>query len=252
MSATDREILGRRTPTSRPDLTNEAGGTARAIRRPSAVVRGLLLESARWLFAAQGYAGASTREIATDAGVNEALIFRHFGNKVGLFRAAVVEPFRLLIEEFVDTWEETYNSAEISTADLTGAWIHALHDLMRDHRELVVALIAANSFAADAEPGDAPLTDAFARPLDRLERFTRREMAGRGLSGDPTVTVRATFGMVMAMAVFDDWFFSGVARPPSGLTIAREMTDMIVHGITRMPDQSTTSMPTSPAPTTPQ
>src|SRR5690606_28715789 len=70
----------------------------RPVRRPSAVVRGLLLDSARRLFAARGYAGASTREIAADAGVNEALIFRHFGNKVGLFRAAVVEPFRALID----------------------------------------------------------------------------------------------------------------------------------------------------------
>lgn len=210
--------------------TSEAA-PVRQVRRPSAVVRGLLLDSARKLFAERGYAGASTREIAAEAGVNEALIFRHFVNKVGLFRAAVVEPFRQLIDEFVDSWEETYVSSSLTTADLTGAWIHALHDLMREHRDLVVALIAANSFDAEHDPEGAPLADAFARPLERLERFTRREMAGRGLAANPTVAVRATFGMVMSMAVLDDWFFSGVARPPSGETVAREMTDLVVYGL---------------------
>jgi AcrR family transcriptional regulator len=202
----------------------------RQVRRPSAVVRGLLLDSARRLFAAKGYAGASTREIASDAGVNEALIFRHFGNKVGLFRAAVVDPFRELIDDFVDSWEATYVANSMTTEDLTGAWVAALHDLMREHRELVVALFTANS--ADADDGEAgPLSDAFAEPLERLERFTRREFAGRGLAANPTVAVRATFGMVMSMAVFDDWFFSGVTRVPSGETVVREMTDLVVFGI---------------------
>lgn len=230
MPESDREVLGRRVPTSRTTPAIEDPAGRRTVRRPSAVVRALLLESARRLFATKGYAGASTREIATAAGVNEALIFRHFGNKVGLFRAAVADPFRELIDEFVDNWEQTYVANSLSTEDLTAAWIHELHDLMREHRELVVALIAANTFDADADPGDLPLADAFARPLERLERFTRREMAGRGLSGNPTVSVRATFGMVMSMAVLDNWFFSGVARPPSGATLAREMTDLVVYG----------------------
>lgn len=227
MPDTEREVVARRAPGPR----TEQKPAARQVRRPSAVVRGLLLDSARRLFAAKGYAGASTREIATDAGVNEALIFRHFGNKLGLFRAAVVEPFRALIEDFVDSWEATYVSNSMSTEDLTGAWIHALHDLMREHRDLVVALIAANSSDADDDGEGAPLSDAFARPLERLERFTRREMAGRGLGANPTVAVRATFGMVMSMSVFDDWFFSGVTRPPSEETIAREMTDLVVFGL---------------------
>lgn len=222
----------------------------RQARRPSAVVRGLLLDSARRLFAAKGYAGASTREIASEAGVNEALIFRHFGNKVGLFRAAVVDPFRELIDEFVDSWEATYVPDSMSTEDLTGAWVHALHDLMRDHRDLVVALITANSADGDDDGGGAPLSDAFARPLERLERFTRREMAGRGLAANPTVAVRATFGMVLSMAVLDDWFFSGVARRPSDATIAREMTDLLVFGFAGR--QRTTSIPTSATPTRPQ
>jgi len=104
-------------------VDTEQGAPQVRIRRPSAVVRGLLLDSARNLFATRGYAGASTREIAEQAGVREALIFRHFGNKAGLFRAAVVDPFRGIIEGFVDDWEATHESNTMTTYELTGAWI---------------------------------------------------------------------------------------------------------------------------------
>jgi AcrR family transcriptional regulator len=207
----------------------------RQIRRPSAVVRGLLLDSARQLFAAKGYAGASTREIADQAGVREALIFRHFGNKAGLFRASVVEPFRGVIEGFVDEWEATHESNTMTTFELTGAWITALHALMREHRELVIALITANDFEAEEDGDSLPITDAFARPMRRMEKFTRREMAGRGLTMDPMIGVRATFGMVMSMAVLDDWFFAGVTRRPVTDVVTRQMTDLVVFGITGQP-----------------
>jgi len=203
----------------------------RAIRRPSAVVRGLLLDAAQKLFAERGFAGASTREIAALAGVREALIFRHFGNKSGLFHAAVVEPFRNLIEEFVDRWEAEHLPRSLTTEELTGAWISALYTLMREHRELVVTLVAAHAFDGETAPDGEPFTDAFARPMDRMERFTRRELAGRGLTADPTITVRALFGMVMSMAVLDDWFFSGVTRPPARARVIAQMTDVALHGI---------------------
>lgn len=213
-------------------MTTSGSSTQRAVRRPSTVVRGLLLDSARQLFAAKGYAGASTREIAVDAGVNEALIFRHFVNKEGLFTAAVIEPFRILIDAFVDDWEKSYVHNSMSTDELTEAWIHALYALLREHRDLVVALVGASSFDDGSGPDGAPLRDAFTRPMERMERFTRREFTGRGLTANPTIAVRAAFGMVLSMAIFDDWLFNGVLRPPSPARIAREMTGLMTHGIT--------------------
>lgn len=48
-----------------------------------------ILESALDLFAAQGYEGASTRQIAEGAGVNLPAIQYYFGNKEGLYRAII-------------------------------------------------------------------------------------------------------------------------------------------------------------------
>ena len=44
-----------------------------------------ILEVASWIFARKGYQGATTREIAEEAGVNEALLFRHFPSKESLY-----------------------------------------------------------------------------------------------------------------------------------------------------------------------
>jgi AcrR family transcriptional regulator len=58
----------------------------RAIKSRDAVVtRQLLLQAAREHFAQDGYAGATVREIASDAGVNVALINRYFVSKERLF-----------------------------------------------------------------------------------------------------------------------------------------------------------------------
>ncbi len=54
--------------------------------------RGRLLMAAVRLFALQGYAKTSTRELAEAAQVNVAAISYYFGDKAGLYRAAFLEP----------------------------------------------------------------------------------------------------------------------------------------------------------------
>jgi AcrR family transcriptional regulator len=55
------------------------------MRVPASDRKKQLLEIAMKLFSEQGFDGTSTREIAGAAGVNEALIFRHFRTKEELF-----------------------------------------------------------------------------------------------------------------------------------------------------------------------
>lgn len=52
-------------------------------------VRDQLLDAAARLYAEAGYRGATTRRIATAAGVNEITLFRHFGSKDVLIREAI-------------------------------------------------------------------------------------------------------------------------------------------------------------------
>ena len=75
-------------PSPRADASTEVPRKARprlsgADRRMSIVV------AAKSVFATSGYDGAKTQQIATAAGVSEALVYRHFPSKAALYRAVL-------------------------------------------------------------------------------------------------------------------------------------------------------------------
>lgn len=67
-----------------------AGG--RKLRTDGAQAREKILSAALRLFVAKGYHNTPVREIAAEASVNSAAIRYYFGDKVGLYRAALYEP----------------------------------------------------------------------------------------------------------------------------------------------------------------
>lgn len=75
-------------------------------RRNKDETQGDILQAASELFAARGFKGTSMRGVASAAGVDVALLSHYFGNKEGLFRAALHIP--------VDTKAVV---AEVVTAD---------------------------------------------------------------------------------------------------------------------------------------
>jgi AcrR family transcriptional regulator len=60
-----------------------------ARRRDKEATKKALLGAAVEVFASRGFDGATTKEVATRAGVNEGLIQRYFGGKAGLLQAIV-------------------------------------------------------------------------------------------------------------------------------------------------------------------
>lgn len=67
-----------------------------------ATTREQLLRVATRIFAAKGFAGATTREICQAAGVNLAAIHYYFGDKEGLYRAALLAPIQAVTSQFGD------------------------------------------------------------------------------------------------------------------------------------------------------
>lgn len=70
-------------------------------RLPAEKRRKQILRAAVRVFAANGYAGATTREIAEEAGVAEALLYRYFSGKKDLF----VDSMRLTAQKLVHEME---------------------------------------------------------------------------------------------------------------------------------------------------
>lgn len=65
--------------------------TDRPRRRDAAASRKALLDAARSLFGERGYDRTTLRDIGDRAGVDAALVARYYGNKAGLYLAAIEE-----------------------------------------------------------------------------------------------------------------------------------------------------------------
>ncbi|MEV0845022.1 TetR family transcriptional regulator [Streptomyces sp. NPDC049954] len=90
------------------------------VARRSDATRATILTAARERFAADGYEKATIRAIARDAKIDPSMVMRYYGNKAGLFAAAVaidpglpglpLEPReeigRTLVRHFLTLWEE--------------------------------------------------------------------------------------------------------------------------------------------------
>jgi AcrR family transcriptional regulator len=179
-------------------------------------VRALILDAARKCFATSGYAGATTRQIAGEAGVVENLIFTNFGNKEALFDAAIVEPFRHAIEKFI----ERLGSRRDHTAEFTSEeFVSNLYDMLEGHSGLLIALMT--------DPRhELPLLPF----LEELERVGAYELGIHGHTGvDLQVIIRCQFGMVAFNAAFGDQLYRPDAVPSRERIIA-EMSTFMVGG----------------------
>src|SRR5215207_4610014 len=88
--------------------------------------REAILAAARRLFAAQGFKSATVRAIAADAGVDPALVIRHYGSKAELFAEAVDIDLRIpdlrdapadehgtrLVDHFLRRWDASSPDGE--------------------------------------------------------------------------------------------------------------------------------------------
>lgn len=124
-----------------PPPTPDTPRTPSTTRRSEAT-RTAILDAARDRFAADGYERATIRAIAKHANIDPSMVMRYYGNKEGLFAAAVSIDLKLpdpaslsrddagrtLVTHFVDMWEKN----EVLTALLrVGATNQAGAERMR-------------------------------------------------------------------------------------------------------------------------
>src|SRR5580698_2270412 len=92
--------------------------------------RGRLLDAAEALFAERGFYGVTTRQVASTAGVDDALIYYHFKNKSGLFDAVFARPARVLITARHESLRAYVASARtVTVAGAVAAFINPMIDL---------------------------------------------------------------------------------------------------------------------------
>ncbi|MCU1450652.1 MAG: TetR family transcriptional regulator [Acidimicrobiales bacterium] len=207
-------------------MTDTGEQAGKRSRRPAGEGRRLLLESAGELFAERGYARTSTREIAERAGIAEALLFRHFGSKAALYSEVTLGSLR----DFASEWERVGAKVEPRTGEaIATAFVECFYDYLRANRGLILSYIAVSVFEPDVVPFDraSPLHDLF----NTLAQWSQREVPGVK-SADPVrllVAGRALTGMILSMALFEDWLVPDVGEAPSRQDIIDELTDLVIH-----------------------
>jgi AcrR family transcriptional regulator len=112
----------------------EAGRRERA---DAARNRARILDAARRLFEARGVADVGLEEIAREAGVGKATLFRRFGDRQSLFLALLDEHERALQDELLHGQPPLGPDAD--PLSRLHAFADALLDLTLEHRELLLA-----------------------------------------------------------------------------------------------------------------
>jgi AcrR family transcriptional regulator len=193
------------------------------------LVREKLQAAARDLFAKHGYSNTSTRRIAEQAGVPETAVFRTFGTKAALFRAAVFEPFGDFLSGFAAQWSANKELHSVDT--ITRGYIGGLYRLLREHGSIAVALLAARAHEGPdlVEVGDQQA--ALGEVIRALEKLCAAESAYFGYDElNVAFATRISIAMALATAVFKEWLFDDTIATTDD-EIAEELTKMLLHGI---------------------
>ena len=208
--------------------------SSRLARPATADKRQQLLASARELFGARGYAATSTHAIAKHAGVSQALVYRHFPSKAELFVEAVFDPFVELLDSFVEQWD--ISDADASIDGITRNFAAALYSRVRGERQLLLAAVTSHVLTGGADSERRAIEATVARMFARIEAEHIR--AGRShnlLHLDPPLTVRMTFAVVFAAAVFDDWLLPSLSERPDDQSVLEDLGRFVAWGATGRP-----------------
>jgi AcrR family transcriptional regulator len=166
-----------------PDTGHRDRATGRGPRMPAEQRRELVLGEAMAAFAAHGYAGTSTEEVARRAGISQPYLFRLFPTKKALFLALVERCFRRVRDEFAAA------AGELTGEEALTAMADA-YEVLLDDRILLLLQMQAYAACEDPEIRDATRT-GFRKLWEQIERIT----------GLPYQTVVDFFAVGMLMNV---------------------------------------------------
>jgi AcrR family transcriptional regulator len=155
-------------------------------------------------FTEAGYAGTTTLTVATQAGVSEALVIKHFGSKEGLYRQTVVEPLLRIVEEQIA--RNTPNPADPGYVDLAAAYrnterfVRSWAEAIQQQRGLFLTLLTTMHQFPDAleqvlEPVETHVR-ALAATIDALvagDQITRHDGRTAAFSAIGAATMGALF-----------------------------------------------------------
>ncbi|MDD4933411.1 MAG: TetR/AcrR family transcriptional regulator [Methylacidiphilaceae bacterium] len=193
--------------------------------------RDKIIASATSLFAARGFKGTTTRMIADLAQVNEALIYRHFPNKRGLY-AAIIEK---KIETLVPLLNRLRQAAETS---------ESMETVLREiAREMFASVEEDPQFlrifyfsGLEGHDLSRMFFEAYIETFNQYlgSYFLSKSREGMIRRMDPMLAARAFAGIVLHNLVVQT-IFPEAERMPDGKKTIDSFVDLFLYGILRRP-----------------
>jgi len=162
-------------------------------------VHSAILQAARTLFGRYGLVRPTMEQIAQEAGVGVATVYRHFGDKAGLVRA-----FAETFTPQRDLQETTLHSTGDVEADLVQI-VAALLRFLQANRDIFRLSLMESR---ENQQLIASWPDTPKRTLYQLRDYFQQQMdAGRLLPGNAQEMALALLGMMMAFGFFGPAFY---------------------------------------------
>jgi AcrR family transcriptional regulator len=189
---------------------------------PYSDTRQRILQAAARIFAEQGYTGATTRAIATAAGVNEVTLFRHFGDKKNLMMAVLAQDSALPGMEATLKGRLTGDYRQ----DLTLIGGHFLATMVEQRKAILMTLFEADHLPELREV----ISQVPQQQRQILGGYFRRQME-RGVmrAMNPELAAQAFLGMFMAYSISQALLPEALTQIPSE-TVVAQFVDLFVEG----------------------
>ena len=181
---------------------------------PEAVTDERMFDAALAVLAQRGYAGATTRRIAESAGVNEATLFRRFGDKRQLILAAI----------HADIPRLTQGALTVS-GDLEADLIRVVeyYSTLHQHRDGLVGTLL---LEGARNPDVAALIEQPLASLTRLaEIFASYQRTGQMVKEPTDFAVQALLAPLLLISILQRISSSEIAFPD-----ARDVVQRFLHG----------------------
>lgn len=211
-----------------PTRRSSSAGTAEADPRPA---REAILAAARQEFSAKGAAGARVNEIAERSGVNKQLIYYYFGNKEGLYAAALEAVYGE-----IRALEQGLRLDEEEPEDAMRALVAFSFDYLAAHPEFIGMLKHEN--ASGAQHMDSETMQGVNSPLISMIRKTLKRGVAAGVFRpgiDPLNLYISVAGMSYFFfsngATLSNIFGRDLASAPNVAKYRRHVVDFALAGL---------------------
>lgn len=199
-----------------------------------------ILRAAAKLFSQHGFDGATTRQIAKSAGVNEAIIFRHFASKEELYWAAVAEQLR---RRGCSGRLRAFDSSQAAARMLSQV---AQEMLDRSDKDVALTRLLLFSALRNGELSEKYWRTYLGEWLSQVSDCIRQGVKQGWLKPvNPELAARTFLGMIATQSLIQELFNTPGHQKHDSRRLGQKLADMWLNGVSARAGEFAAGLPSN-------